>query len=124
MDASATQVGACLQWQPLGFFSKKLEAAQQKYSAFDRELFACYSGIRHFRYMLDGRRFAVFTYHKSLTFALLWVADPWMASQCRQLSYVAEFTSDIRHIPGAANEVADTLSMCRDMQRLGGLPQW
>jgi hypothetical protein len=53
VDASATLVGACLQqqlpaqrdWQPLGFFSKKLEAAQQKYSAFDRELFACYAEI-------------------------------------------------------------------------------
>jgi hypothetical protein len=51
VDASATHVGACLQqrlpgkkaWQPLGFFSKKLEAAQQKYSAFDRELFACFA---------------------------------------------------------------------------------
>ncbi len=50
VDASATHVGACLQqqlpgrkdWQPLGFFSKKLETAQQKYSAFDRKLFACY----------------------------------------------------------------------------------
>jgi hypothetical protein len=53
VDASAMHMGLCLQqqlpgqkdWQPLGFFSKKLEAAQQKYSAFDRELFACYSGI-------------------------------------------------------------------------------
>jgi hypothetical protein len=53
VDASATHVGACSQqqlpgrkeWQPLGFFSKKLETAQQKYSAFDRELFACYAGI-------------------------------------------------------------------------------
>ncbi len=69
VDASATHVGACLQqrlpnkkaWQPLGFFSKKLEVAQQKYSAFDRELFACFAGIRHFRYMLDGRQFAIFT---------------------------------------------------------------
>ncbi len=34
VDASATHVGACLQ-QRLGFFSKKLEAAQQKYSAFN-----------------------------------------------------------------------------------------
>jgi hypothetical protein len=30
------------------FFSKKLELAQVKYSAFDRELVAC------FRYMLEG----------------------------------------------------------------------
>jgi hypothetical protein len=118
VDASATHVGACLQqrlygkkaWQPLGFFSKKLEAAQQKYSAFDRELFACFAGIRHFRYMLDGRRFAIFTDHKPLTYALARVSEPWTARQTRQLSYVAEYTSDIRHIAGAANMVADTLS--------------
>ncbi len=93
-DASVTHVGACLQqrlpgrkvWQPLGFFSKKLEAAQQKYSAFDRELFACYAGIRHFRYMLDGRRFAIFTDHKPLTYALARVSEPWTARQSRQLS--------------------------------------
>jgi transposase InsO family protein len=118
VDASATHIGACLQqrlpgrkvWQPLGFFSKKLEAAQQKYSAFDRELFACYAGIHHFRYMLDGRRFAIFTDHKPLTYALARVSEPWTARQSRQLFYVAEFTSDIRHIAGAANVVADTLS--------------
>ncbi len=118
VDASATHVGACLQqrlpgrkvWQPLGFFSKKLEAAQQKYSAFDRELFACYARIRHFRYMLDGRRFAIFTDHKPLPYALARVSEPWTARQSRQLSYEAEYTSDIRHIAGAANMVADTLS--------------
>jgi hypothetical protein len=48
VDASASHVGACLQqrrpggaaWEPLGFFSRKLEPAQVKYSAFDRELLA------------------------------------------------------------------------------------
>ncbi len=121
VDASATHVGACLQqrlpgpkvWQPLGFFSKKLEATQQKYSAFDRELFACYAGIRHFRYMLDGRWFAIFTDHKLLTYALTRVSEPWKARQSRQLSYVEEYTSDIRHIARAANMVADTLSLCK-----------
>ncbi len=110
VDASETHVGACLQqrlpgrkvWQPLGFFSKKLEAAQQKY--------ACYAGIRHFRYMLDGRRFAIFTDHKPLTYALARMSEPWTACQSRQLSYEAEYTSDIRHIAGVANVVADTLS--------------
>jgi hypothetical protein len=36
-------------WQPLAFFSKKLEPAQIRYSTFDRELFACCAGIQHFR---------------------------------------------------------------------------
>ncbi len=54
--ASATHVGGMLQQQlpglsvyrRLGFLSKKLEPAQQKYSTFDRELFVVYAGIRHF----------------------------------------------------------------------------
>jgi hypothetical protein len=119
VDTSATHVGGTLQQQlpgrntlqPLGFFSKKLEPAQQKYSAFDRELFAVYAGIRHFRHMLEGRRFTVFTDHKPLTHAVARVSDPWTARQCRHLAYIAEYTSDIQHVAGAANVVADTLSL-------------
>jgi hypothetical protein len=81
-----------------------------RYSAFDRELFACVAGICHFRYMLEGRPFTIYTDHKPLTFALGKVSEPWTAIQSRQLSYVAEFTTDIRHIPCSENIVADTLS--------------
>ncbi len=52
----------------------------------------------------------VYTDHKPLTHAIARVSDPWTARQCRQLAYVAEYTSDIRHIAGSANIVADTLS--------------
>ncbi len=84
VDASADHVGAALQqrsspsagWQPLGFFSKKLDAAQVKYSAFDRELRACVAGIRHFRFLLEGRRFSVLTDHKPLTYALGRTSEP------------------------------------------------
>jgi hypothetical protein len=54
--------------------------------------------------------FAIFTDHKLLAYALARVSDPWTAHQSRQLCYVAEYTSDNRHIAGAANVVADTLS--------------
>jgi hypothetical protein len=118
VDASAEHMGASLQqrlspraaWQPLGFYSKKFDSAQVRYSAFDRELLACYSGIRHFRWMLEGRRFTIYTNHKPLTFALFKAADTWTARQGRQLSYVAEFTSAIRHVPGVENVVADNLT--------------
>ncbi len=118
VDASASHVGAALQqrfrrssaWQPLGFFSKKLSPAAQKYSAFDRELLACYEAVRHFRHLLEGRPFHILTDHKPLTHALSRVSDPWTPRQCRQLSYVAEFTSDVRHIAGVDNVVADALS--------------
>ena len=97
-------------WCPLGFFSKKLSPAQEKWSVFDRELWACFSGIRHFRFILEGCSFTIFTYHKPLTYALSRSTDAWTAKQCRQLSYLAEFTSDIQHMPGKENVVADALS--------------
>ena len=117
-DASATHVGAVLQqkaspgedWRPLGFFSAKLETAQLAYSAFDRELFGIFAGIRHFRHHLEGRNFTVWTDHKPLTFALSRVSDSWTARQQRQLSYVAEFTNKIIHVPGRLNIVADLMS--------------
>jgi len=118
VDASVDHVGAVLQqrallsssWRPLGFFSQKLDLAQVKYSAFDRELFACVAAIRHFRYMLEGRTFCIFTDHKPLIYAISKVSDPWTARQSRHLSYVAEFTSDLRHVPGIENVVTNTLS--------------
>ncbi len=63
VDASASHIGAALHqrsgghgaWRPLGFFSPKLEVAQAKWSAFDRELYACVEGIRHFRFILCMR---------------------------------------------------------------------
>jgi hypothetical protein len=96
--------------RPLAFFSAKIEPAQTRYSAFDCELLAVYLAIRHFRWLLEGRQFHVLTDHKPLTFALHRVSDSWSARQQRQLAYVAEYTSDLRHVPGASNVVADTLS--------------
>ncbi len=118
VDASADHIGGALQqrrrlvdpWQPLGFFSRKLDSTQVKYSAFDRELLACFQAIRHFRFMLEGRRFTLCTDHKPLTTAVRRSTEPWTAKQCRQLAYIAEFTRDLQHIAGSDNVVADTLS--------------
>jgi hypothetical protein len=56
------------------------------------------------------RPFQIYTDHKPLTYALSRSSEPWTARQCRHLSYIAEFSSDIRHINGKDNLVADTLS--------------
>ena len=66
--------------------------------------------IRHFRYILEGRNFTVFVDHKPLTFSMSKVAEPWSSRQQRQLSFISEYTTDIRHIAGKSNVVADCLS--------------
>jgi hypothetical protein len=115
-DASDTHVGGVLQqlkggrWQPLAFYSKKLSGAGMRYSTFDRELLAAFSAVRHFRFLLEGRQFRLLTDHKPLVTSLFRTTPPWSARQQRQLSFIAEFTSDIRHTPGQENVVADALS--------------
>jgi hypothetical protein len=72
VDASDSHVGGVLQqlenraWRPLAFFSHKLSPAESKYSTFDRELLAAFSSVRHFRFLLEGRKFRLLTDHKPL----------------------------------------------------------
>lgn len=115
-DASDLAVGAVLHQhvdgvaQPLGFFSKKLDDAQRNYSTYDRELLGIFLGIKHFRYMLEGRRCHVFTDHKPLTYAFNQRSEKASPRQIRHLDFISQFTTDIRHIAGAANATADLLS--------------
>lgn len=93
----------------MSFFSAKLSPAEQKYSAFDRELLAIYRSIKHFQHLLEGRQFTIFTDHKPLIFAFSNNSNSYTAKQIRYLSFVSEFTTDIRHISGRDNVVADAL---------------
>jgi RNase H-like domain found in reverse transcriptase/Integrase core domain/Integrase zinc binding domain len=108
------------QWKALSFYSKKLDAAQRKYSAFDRELLATYLPVWHFRYSLEGRAFMLFTDQKPLTFALRQASDPWTARQQRQLAFLAEFTSDIWHITSGKNVAMDALSRPAEQEQETG----
>lgn len=116
-DASDSCVGAVLQqwngevWTPLGFYSKKMTITQSKYSTYDRELLAIYLAIQYFRNQLEGRELRIFTDHKPLTFAYSKPSnDKEIPRRVRQLSYISEYSTDIRHIDGGLNVVADTLS--------------
>lgn len=115
VDALNVAIGGVLQQiyngisEPLAFYSKKLTPCESKYSTFDRELLAIYLNIKHFRYLLEGRIFIVYTDHKPLIFALTSKTER-SPRQTRHLEYISQFTSDIRHISGDTNIVADTLS--------------
>lgn len=115
-DASQEAVGAVLQQrlngetQPLSFFSRRLQPAQTRYSTFGRELLGIYLAVKHFRHILEGRTFAVYTDHKPLTYAFKSAADRYSPRETRHLDYVSQFTTDVRFIDGSFNTVADALS--------------
>ena len=115
-DASDTAVGAVLQqyineqWQPISYFSKKLQSAETRYSTFDRELLAIYLAIKHFRHFIEGRSFHIRTDHKPLTYALATRTDQHSPRQARHLDFISQFITDIRHVKGTDNAVADALS--------------
>ena len=116
VDASDIAVGAVLQqytkdhWQPLAFFSKTLQKRERKYSAFGRELLAAYLAVRHFRHHVEGRPFHIITDHKPLTYAIRSRSPRQNPREVRHLDYLAQFTSDIRHVSGVNNQAADALS--------------
>lgn len=115
-DASDTGIGAVLQqwvdgsWQPLGFFSRKLTDTEKRYSTYDRELLAIFAAVKYFRFMIEGNQFIIFTDHKPITFAFLQNMDKFSPRQSRNLDFIGQFSTDIRHISGKDNIVADALS--------------
>ncbi|KAK4474285.1 hypothetical protein MN116_000373 [Schistosoma mekongi] len=98
-DASDTAVGAVLQqftngqWEPLSFFSKRLNISQTRYSTFGRELLAVYLAIKHFRHMFEGFAFTIFTDHKPLT-----KHNNYSPREVRQLDFISQFSTDIRFV--------------------------
>jgi cleavage and polyadenylation specificity factor subunit 1 len=98
-DASTSAMGAVLQqrvdnaWQPLAY-SKKLNLAQQIYSAYDRELLAVYNAVKHFRHMLEARHFTIFTDHKPIT-SFQQKRDKCSPRQFNHLDFFAQFTTDM-----------------------------
>jgi hypothetical protein len=50
--------------------TEKLDKAQVKYSAIDKELLSCCTGMRHFRFLLEGGTFTIVNDHKPLTYTL------------------------------------------------------
>ena len=67
MDASTRQLGAVItqKGRPLAFFSRKLNAAQEKYTVTELELLSIVECFKEFTGMLWGQKIKVFTDHKT-----------------------------------------------------------
>ncbi|GFS55033.1 transposon Tf2-6 polyprotein [Trichonephila clavipes] len=116
VDASDFAVGGALAqfhdnvWQPLAFLSMKLSASQKNWSTYDRELLAIYTMVKRFRHMLEGREFVIYTDQKPLIYAFQQKADKCSPRQLRHLDFISQFSTNIQHVPGTRNLVADALS--------------
>ena len=115
-DASNVATGAVLEqrgptgWEPLAFYSSKLHGKQPEWPPYDRELLGAFRAVRHFRPMIEGRPFTLYTDHQSLVPSISKKSDPQTARQQYQLACISEYTTDIRYVEGKANLVADALS--------------
>ena len=106
-DASLVAVGGILQQdqgqglQPVAYASKKLNSAEVRYSAYERELLGIVWAIGQWRHFVEGRRFIVQTDHSSLRYL------PNQASVHRRVwkwvSILQGYDIEIQHIPGKRN---------------------
>lgn len=124
-DASDIAIGAALhqrnndELQPLAFFSRKLKSAETRYSAYDRELLAIQQAVSHFRNFIEGQRCIVYTDHKPLIYMYTKKADKESPRQSRAIDFISQFVTEIRHVPGQSNVMADLLSRaCDDTKSL------
>ncbi|GBN74696.1 hypothetical protein AVEN_46542-1 [Araneus ventricosus] len=60
--------------------------------------------------MLEGRKFSIYTDRRHLTDAFKQKPDKCSPRQLRHLDLISQFSTDIRHVKGTENIVADALS--------------
>ena len=66
--------------------------------------------------MLKANHFIIYTDHKQLCFAFHERKSNCSPRQYRHLDFISQFTTDIRHISGQDNVVADTLPRVDELQ--------
>jgi len=114
-DASCTGLGAALmqrsagRLQPIAYASRKLNAAESRYSVTDLEALAVVWSLKHFREIVLGYDIEVLTDHRPLCYLLTDSKSP-TGRQARWIDTLLEFNPTIRYTPGATNKVADSLS--------------
>jgi hypothetical protein len=116
-DASCVAAGAVLlqDGQPVEFFSRKFSPTEQRYSTHEREALAVVTSILHFRFLLLGTQFVVFTDHKSLEFWL--ERAPVNERHARWLTRLQDMVFTVKYIPGQRNIFADLMSRPPGVER-------
>nr|VZI29365.1 unnamed protein product [Spirometra erinaceieuropaei] len=113
VDVFNVTAGAVLQQhlsrhtQPFVFLLWKVITCRTRFSTFGRWILAVFLAVEHFRHFLEGGGSTVFSDNELLSFALKSTSDKHKPREIGQVDYISQFTSDIRHIDGSYNGVAD-----------------
>lgn len=114
-DASDTAIAGVLTQsydgidKPVAYFSQKLNGAQQRYFATEKEALAVLNSIQKFRCYVEGSPFTVFTDASALTYIM---RSSWRTSSrlCRWSIELQRHDMTIKHRRGVDNIVPDALS--------------
>jgi cleavage and polyadenylation specificity factor subunit 1 len=111
--ASDVAIGASLEqlnghWKPPGFYSRKINSTETRYCTYDREQLAIYAAIKFFEHTLEGRYFVIKTNHKPLIYIFMQKLGKANSRPLRQLAFITQFSTQVVHLSGSENSVADT----------------
>jgi transposase InsO family protein len=121
-DASAFAIGGFLaqnqsdgSWRPIAYWSRKLNGAETRYSATERELLALVEAVDEWRVYIEGSPHSVIL--RSDHRPLMWLnSKPSLSSRLfRWVERLDGHAFRIEHVAGKANNVADALSRRADM---------
>ena len=101
-----TRSDGVVEFQPIGFASKKFSEQALKWDTMKKETFGLYWGVKHFEYFLRVKGFVAECDHRNV----MWLDKSEVPIIMRWRIYLQSFIITIRHISGAKNTVADWLS--------------
>ena len=93
---------------PIGFFSRKLNPTEQKYTVTDQEALAIVQSCRFFHHYLWGKEFTVVTDHQALT--TVFKRRTKCPRMSRYILEMREYAFNIQYKKGSMHAVPDALS--------------
>jgi hypothetical protein len=110
-DASGLAIGAVLSRDNrlVAYFSEKMNDTKNKYSTYEKELYAVIQDLKKWRHYLIPKEFVLYSDNQALQFITR--QEKLNEKHTKWVEFMQNFTFVIKHIVGIANKVAYSLSM-------------